>query len=264
MISILLLFIFNQSPEPAFLRIPVFARPAGLGGSYVSLSDDAAAIFYNPAGINSSQTGINFTEWLFDTRFTALASYYRFKNTVAVGIGFYYLSYGRIEQYDENEILIGDFSPYSYVAIISLAKPITKNLSLGISGKFLSEKIYKTTNNGWAGDIGLKFSHSLFSIGTDFKNFSKTTQSFIKELGFSITPVKSLLVCLDFAHYTKLTLRTGFEYKIMPLAFRFGLNDTKPTFGVGYIQKSFSFDYAFINFPDLGLIHEFSLSLGVK
>lgn len=264
MMQIILLLFVTQTQNPDFLRIPVFARPTALGSAYTSVSDDPAAIFFNPAGVNSSQTGVNLTEWLVDTRFAALASYHRFKNTWLVGIGFNYFSYGSIDQYDEGENLIGRFSPYSYLAIITVAKPIIKNLSLGISGKFFSEKIFETKNSSWAGDIGVKFSQSLFNIGADLKNFSGTNKSFIQEIGFSLKPIKNLLACVDLSHYTKFILRAGIEYKVTPIFLRLGLNDSKPTFGIGYTQKSFSFDYAAINFPDLGLVHEFSIGLGTK
>jgi hypothetical protein len=264
MIPIILFILSVQGQNPDFLRIPVFARPTAIGSAYTSVSDDAAAIFYNPAGINSAQTSVNLTEWLLETRFAALASYYRFKNAFLIGIGFYYFSYGTIDQYDENENLIGNFSPYSYVAIITMAKPIIDNLSIGISGKFFSEKILETENKSWAGDIGVKFSQSLFNVGADIKNFSGTNRSFIKEIGFSLKPIKSLLACVDLSHYTKFTLRAGIEYKVTPVSFRLGLNDSKPTFGIGYTHKSFSFDYAAIDFPNLGLVHEFSIGLGIK
>ena len=264
MIPIILLFFVAQAQNPDFLRIPVFARPTAMGSAYTSISDDAVAIFYNPASINSTQTCINLTEWLFDTRFASLASCYHFKNTISVGIGFYYFSYGLIDQYDDNENLIGNFSPYGFQTIITAAKPIIENLSFGLSGKFFSEKILETKNNSWAADIGIKFSQPFFSIGADVKNFSGTNRSFIKDIGFSAKPADYVLISADLSHYNKFAFRAGLEYKISPMTFRLGMNQTKPCFGIGYTRKSFSFDYAAISFNDLGIIHEFSISLGKK
>ena len=35
----------------AFLRIPIGARPAGMGNAFVSVSDDANALYFNPGGL---------------------------------------------------------------------------------------------------------------------------------------------------------------------------------------------------------------------
>ncbi len=239
MIQIILLLFITQTHNPDFLRVPVFARPTALGSAYTSVSDDAAAIFYNPAGLNTPQIYVNLTEWLLDTRFAALASCCRIKNTISVGIGFYYFAYGAIDQYDEYENLNGNFSPYSYVAVIGIAKPLIKNLTLGIAGKLFTEKIFRTGYTNWASDIGMKFSHSFFNVGANFKNFSGTEKSFIKEIGISLQPIKNFLACLDLSYYKKLILRAGVEYKITSLSCRIGLNDSKPTFGIGYQHTFF-------------------------
>ena len=263
MIQVILFLLITQGQNSDFLRLPVFSRPSALGSAYTSVSDDAAAIFYNPAGINSTQTSINLTEWLMDTRFSAIASSYKIKKFISVGIGIYYFSYGSIDRYDENGERLGSFSPYDIMTALSLTKTIGQCISFGISGKVFSQNIFETKNTSFEGDVGVKFTFPHLTIGENIKNFLNPNNSYAN-LGFSLQPIKNLLMTAELFHFTNLELRAGVEYEILPMIFRMGINNQKLCFGIGYKQKNFSFDYAAINFPDLGLIHEFSIGLGIK
>ena len=48
----------NGGYAGAFLKLPVEARPAAMGGAYIGVSDDAAGQLHNPAGIQSIEKKI--------------------------------------------------------------------------------------------------------------------------------------------------------------------------------------------------------------
>ena len=59
-----------------FLKIGIGARAQSLGGAFVSVADDASAIYWNPAGvarIPRSVVNINHAAWLADVSFTQAA-----------------------------------------------------------------------------------------------------------------------------------------------------------------------------------------------
>lgn len=59
-----------------FLKIDVGARAVGMGGAFVSVADDATAIYWNPAGvarISKSVISVNHTAWLAGISFTQAA-----------------------------------------------------------------------------------------------------------------------------------------------------------------------------------------------
>ena len=71
MIILLCNYAFSQNPNlgtsgAKFLQIPVSARAASLGGAYIGISNDAASVFWNPAGIaaiNSSAVHFSYLRW---------------------------------------------------------------------------------------------------------------------------------------------------------------------------------------------------------
>ena len=59
--------VFSGTTAAQFLKIEVGAKSIGMGGAFVSLANDASALYWNPAGIGKLGTGINvgatYTRW---------------------------------------------------------------------------------------------------------------------------------------------------------------------------------------------------------
>jgi long-subunit fatty acid transport protein len=59
-----------------FLKIGIGARATAMGSAFVSVADDASAIYWNPAGVarvSKNVATINHAAWLADTSFTQAA-----------------------------------------------------------------------------------------------------------------------------------------------------------------------------------------------
>ena len=96
----------------AALRLPVDAGVAALGNYNVSHTGDNVALFWqNPAYVATgagTQVSLSFLDYYADVR--AIGSAIRFSlNTHHMGIGVRYLSYGKLQGYDERGVSQGTF-----------------------------------------------------------------------------------------------------------------------------------------------------------
>jgi len=127
----------------SFLKIGVGARGVGVGAAQTALTDDASAIYWNPAGLaglGKTEIAAHHAELFADTRYDylALARPTRFGT---VGAGFGYLSQGSLEGRDENRQQTGSFTASDSVFGLALGRPISRSVSAGLSLKGIQSKI---------------------------------------------------------------------------------------------------------------------------
>ncbi|MCX8014757.1 MAG: hypothetical protein N2748_01940 [candidate division WOR-3 bacterium] len=241
-------------------KIPYFARPGGLGEAFSAVKDDAAGIFYNPAGLNIKTVNFSLTEWYFDTRAGAFAGSYNYKDLLTVGAGLVYYSYGQL-QYFNDEGIAGDyFSGGYWQTKFRLSKQINKLFSIGSAFKLNYQKIDtvgKTENNF---DFGILSSFQVVNVGFYVQDIKDER---IWAGGIAIRPVKDLLLTSDLTYQEQVNFMAGIEYYLNPLYIRFGYNHEKKRIssGIGYKQKSYIFDYTISNHRNLGITHQFSISI---
>ena len=100
--------------EYNFLRLPVSAHAAALGGDIISLPEnDASMIFHNPAlltSVSDNTIGLNFMNYMSGAN-TASASWCRtVRERAAWAVTAQYMDYGKMREVDENNVVTGDFS----------------------------------------------------------------------------------------------------------------------------------------------------------
>jgi len=91
-----------------FLTIDVGARAVGMGGSFVSVADDATAMFWNPAGIarlSTNEVTLNHTEWIAGINFNYAGGIFLLGEYGTVGVNFTSLSMGEMERTSEFSFL---------------------------------------------------------------------------------------------------------------------------------------------------------------
>jgi len=142
-----------------FLQIGVEPRGTGLGGAGVAVTEGAAALYWNPAGANSTENFdiiFAYTNWFVDTKLAFGAITKKFQNIGTIGLSitsFYmedmeitsvYASNGTGQFYSAGDIAVG----------LSYARALTDRFTFGLTGKYVREDIYDMSADQIALDIG--------------------------------------------------------------------------------------------------------------
>jgi hypothetical protein len=126
------------------LIIPPGARANGMGESYVALAQDATAAWWNPGGL-AFVKGRNFA-FMHSQLVPDLASdvYYEFLgySTEIGGVGtmalsVVYLTYGESIATNPEGTPLGTFTSWEGSGVASFAMPLSDNLGMGVSVKFI-------------------------------------------------------------------------------------------------------------------------------
>ena len=145
----------------SFLRLPVSAHVAALGGDNVSLTnDDATVIFHNPAlitDVSDKTLNVNFMTYM-EGSTTASASFVRaYKERGSWGVSAQYMSYGEIKETTAANQQTGTFSPKDIALAGSFAYLLSNRISGGITARFISSTIGGYSSAAVAVDLGLNY-----------------------------------------------------------------------------------------------------------
>ncbi len=104
----------ESQTEYNFLRLPVSAHAAALGGDNITIiEDDPSLMFHNPSllsSVSDRSLNLNFMTYMEGAR-TASASFNRIiKERASVAVIAQYMDYGKMKQVDENNVQNGEFS----------------------------------------------------------------------------------------------------------------------------------------------------------
>jgi hypothetical protein len=166
-----------------FLKIPISARAAGMGGAYVGICHDATSVFWNPAGIAQAKNHsahFSHTKW-FDTFNVNAASY--IYNAGALGaFAASMVSLGMAEMEVTTEFAPngnGRFFDAMDLALgVSYARNLTDRFRVGLTARYIQQRIWNETATGISFDVGtqyqLDFKHltlamSMTNFGPDMK-----------------------------------------------------------------------------------------------
>ena len=164
-IGCLLFAVSMQAQEPqevySFLRLPVSAHVAALGGDNVSLTnDDATVIFHNPAlitNVSDKTLNANFMTYM-EGCTTASASFVKaYKERASWGISGQFMSYGEIKETTASNQQTGTFSPKDIALAGSFAYLLSDRISGGITGRLISSTIGSYSSAAVAIDLGLNY-----------------------------------------------------------------------------------------------------------
>jgi len=165
--------IFAQNPNlgtagAQFLKIPIGARSAALGGAVTGMSRDATAIFWNPAGIIQEHVNalhISHIPWMTFFDVNAVAYSLNLQDAGTIGISIRSLGMEKLEITTEYEPEgTGEFFDSQDLELgVSFARQLIDQFSFGITTKYIRQRIWNETASGIAFDIG-----SLYRI--DFQN----------------------------------------------------------------------------------------------
>ncbi len=166
-----------------FLRIPVGTRGAAMGSAFVSIADDATAMFWNPSGIarlEKKAVFVDHTPWLPGLTFNYFGVVLPFESAGSVGfnvttLGTDDMDITTVEQPDGT----GEtFSARSLAVGVTYARNLTDRFSIGGNVKFIHESILNSSAIGLAFDVGtiydtpfpgVRLGVSISNFGTNLK-----------------------------------------------------------------------------------------------
>ena len=147
-----------------FLRLPVSAHAAALGGSGITLiEDDATLIFHNPSLINniSDRTlNLNFMTYM-EGATTASSSFIRAAGERGTwGVMGQFMSYGTMKETNVSGQQTGEFSAKDIALGGSFAYSLSEKFTGGITAKFIASSIGQYNSLGACVDLGLNYYNS--------------------------------------------------------------------------------------------------------
>jgi len=211
------------SATAQFLKIPIGARSAALGGAMTGMSSDANALFWNPAGITQEHNqSLHFSYMPWMTFFDITAIAYT-KTLPKFGtIGFHILALGMEEMEVTTELQpqgTGQFfDSQDLVVGVSYARKLTDRFSMGFTTKYIHQRIWNETASGIAFDVGTHYNIDFqnTSIAMSMRNFGEDMQMEGPDL--LIVHDDNDIFPNRLQQATKLT-----ENHPLPLSFQFGL-----------------------------------------
>ena len=282
----------HSNHNAPFLRAGVDARYFGMGGAAVAHANDAAAAYWNPAGL-ANTTGLFATGMItggldFNRKHNYLGVSYGWENftlagswinagtTDLTGVGLDGQS-GDTFNFNENALMVsGAFR----------AGP----LNLGVTPKMVIQDVGttvrqsgSTSETGFGLDAGAQFAvtdhinlgvavQDLFtSVGDNVDNKNNERVPANVRIGGSIAPAQGVLVAADLEKEEDISdwkPHLGGEYwhefnETFSGAVRAGVDDSDFAFGLGVGINDFVFNYAYVNEPQafLNENHRFSVNL---
>lgn len=281
-----------------FLKLGAGARAGAMADSFSAIADDAYAAYYNPGGLSQlkgAQLAGAHTAYFQGINYEALDFAYPFgrqehysRHTLAFGI--YHLAVADIERRaSDTTENIGTFGASDGAYAVSYAYGASRNLGLGVTGKYIVQNLDTYHAAAAALDAGVLYklnpeARRPMSVAAVVRNLGTRT-GFVSGqsdplpvsgtlgMGYQAVP-KRLALNLDLTKYrdTDLFAAFGGEY-LHPFspelsgALRFGYSSQRKdnaglnglAFGGGLAFHKAAFDFAWLPFGTLGDTFRYSL-----
>ena len=249
-----------------FLKLDVGARVASLGGTG-AVNGGELAIFSNPALLTSCPTSIaaGHNQWYGDTNQSYFAATSKIGKKLVGALAFHSVSTTGIE-FRENPSAdpVDTFSAYDFSVNSAVAISLGR-FDIGAGVKYIHEKIWLESSNGWAVDFGFNYRpHSTLLFSAAYLHSGPAVVMVDTEYRMPRTWVfaskwnnnysfgnLSLSAQVERPLDNRTTAGFGLEYvPLQWIALRGGwkLNDDSSslTAGAGFNAKSWALDYAYV------------------
>lgn len=151
----------ESQTEYNFLRLPVSAHAAALGGDNISLvEDDASLMFANPAllsTVSDRTIGLNYMNYMVGSNMLS-ASYNRvIRERASVALSVQGINYGTMKETDENNVQTGEFSAKDISVAGYFSYLMSDHWAGGISAKFITSYIGNYNSLAVGVDLGVNY-----------------------------------------------------------------------------------------------------------
>jgi hypothetical protein len=209
-----------------FLGVDVGPRGSAMGSAFVSVANDVTAMYWNPAGIakiNNFEAGFSNTRWIADLSFNYAGIVLPIGNFGTIGLNATFLT---MDQMERTTISQPDgtgelFDAGSYAFGVSYARNLTDQFSIGFNAKYINERMYNSSANGFAIDAGALFDtqYNGLMLGMSISNYGTKMQLDGRNTQIQVDPDPSQAG--NNPNINARLLTDNFE---LPLLFRVGLS----------------------------------------
>lgn len=276
-----------------FLNLPIGARAAAMGGAYSAISDEASAVYWNPAGlvqIPKLSAVFMRSQYVADISYQYAAYAHRLSYNSVIAGSVFLTDIGAIDQMDMDGNNLGTFSPRDQVYTLSYSLAILEfsnkdmDVSMGVSLKYIRSTIVESAQ-AYAGDLGImtyNFTNIPYRLGVTMTNLGSGLRYDVDssplpltfKMAGAVNPFRNILFSMDmvlpkgnrpnFLFGTELSTEPN---ELTRLSARAGLNAqhirdglSAFTVGAGATLHFFTLDYAFVPMGELGSMHKISIT----
>jgi hypothetical protein len=274
-----------------FLKLGTSAHGIALADAMSAMVTGPASTHYNPSGLAGGDTLANaevlFThrEWIEDTRVEALSASIRLGENDAVGFAINSTTVTDIELRTRPGEAEGTFTARSFAGSASYARSLSEEVRLGVTARFLYEKILVDDASGFSVDCGAQFDTPVdnLTVGATIANLGR--MSSMRQERSSLPALVRLgsvyyidieeglyesALAVDFVHVfpdKQDFLNCGGEFIYqrwvsVQAGYQFGSDGRGLTAGIGFHHGIFGLQYAYAKLSEnLGSAHSFSLAV---
>ncbi len=172
-----------------FLTLNSSARAAALGGAFVSMPEDATALFINPATLSTvqdSRMSATFLKHVLDIN-SGLISYNSSSETLGkYAVSVQFTSNGTFQGADRNGVKTASFSGTEVAFSGTYTNAFDSNFYYGATVKFIYSGLEKTSSTALAADVGLLYQipksrvnigFSLLNVGAQLSKYGTESES---------------------------------------------------------------------------------------
>jgi hypothetical protein len=206
-----------------FLEIGIGARATAMGQAYTAVTNDAAATFWNPAGLvyaPEKNLFLAYNRWVADISIGGFSFAYNMGNagTIAVSGVFIMTDDMEVTTVFQPEGTGEMFSLTNYSVGVSYARLLTNRLSVGVTIKGVREAYYNHGYTTWALDVGTVYRtgfHGL-NLGMSILHFAPEVKYNFAYIDYSDPKSVDANVARPFKeHSLPINFRVGVGFDVM-------------------------------------------------
>ena len=210
----------DSQTEYNFLRLPISAHAAALGGDNITIiEDDPSLMFSNPAlaaSVSDMTVGLSYMNYMKGANYMGASFTKAMSDKATLAGGIQYMNYGKMKEVDENNVQLGEFNASEIAVEAIFSYELAKNLVGGITGKFITSYIGSYNSIAVGVDLGLNWydPEREWSVSAVAKNLGGQVKAYDDNFGkmpfdlqlgvsktFAALPVRVSATLVDFTHF---------------------------------------------------------------